>query len=41
MEGLGDDSELMVKFYNVFMVTMQMVAADPQLHYYEIKENAR
>ena len=41
MEGLGDDSDLMVKFYNIFMVTMQMAASDPQLHYYEIIENGR
>ena len=41
MEGLGDDSELMVRFYNIFMVSMQMVASDPQLHYYEIIENGR
>ncbi|MFX0187875.1 MAG: SCP2 sterol-binding domain-containing protein [Candidatus Hodarchaeota archaeon] len=41
MEGLGDSSDLLVKFYNIFMVTMQMVASDPQLNYYEIIENGR
>ncbi len=41
MEGLGDDSELVVRFYNIFMETMMAVAADPQLHYYEIIEGAR
>lgn len=41
LEGLGDDSTLLVKFYNIFMVSMQMVAADPQSNYYEIKENTR
>ena len=41
MEGLGNDSSLIVKFYNIFMDSMMIVASDPQLHYYEIKEGAR
>lgn len=41
MEGLGSDSSLIVKFYNVFMDSMMIVAKDPQLHYYEVIEGAR
>ena len=41
MEGLGTDSSLIVKFYNIFMDSMMMVASDPQLHYYELIEGAR
>ena len=41
MEGLGSDSSLIVKFYNVFMDSMMIVAADPQLHHYEVIEGAR
>ena len=41
MEGLGEDSSMIVRFYNIFMTTMQQVAADPQIHYYEVNENSR
>lgn len=41
MEGLGNDSELLVKFYNIFMVTMQMVAAEPNNNYYELNKKTR
>jgi len=41
MEGLGDDSDMIVRFYNIFMESMIKVASDPQLHYYEINENSR
>ncbi|MHA1491463.1 MAG: SCP2 sterol-binding domain-containing protein, partial [Promethearchaeota archaeon] len=41
MEGLGDDSELLVKFYNIFMVTMQMVAAEPNINYYELNKKTK
>jgi len=41
MEGLGNDSELLVRFYNIFMVTMQMVAADPNINYYELNKKTR
>ena len=41
MEGLGEDSDMIVRFYGIFMESMIAVAADPQLHYYEINENSR
>jgi len=41
MEGLGDDSSMIGRFYGIFMESMIAVAADPQLHYYEINENSR
>lgn len=41
IQGLEKDPKIMPKFFNVFVTSMTMVAADPQLHYYEIKENAR
>jgi len=41
MEGLGEDSSMIVRFYNIFMESMMQVAADPQLHYYEVNENSR
>lgn len=41
MEGLGEDSSMIVRFYGIFMESMIAVASDPQLHYYEINENSR
>ena len=41
MEGLGEDSSMIVRFYGIFMDSMMQVAADPQLHYYEVDENSR
>ena len=41
MEGLGEDSSMIVRFYNIFMESMIAVASDPRLHYYEINENSR
>ncbi len=41
MEGLGDDSDLMVRFYNIFMVSMQMVAAEPNTNYFELNKKTR
>lgn len=41
MEGLGNDSDLMVRFYNVFMVSMQMVAAEPNTNYFELNKKTR
>ena len=41
MEGLGNDSNLMVRFYNIFMVSMQMVAAEPNTNYFELNKKTR
>ncbi len=41
MEGLGNDSTNLVKFYNIFMVSMQMVAAEPNTNYYELNKKTR
>jgi len=41
IEGLGDDSEKIMRFYNIFVVSMQMVAQDPNVNYYEINKNTR
>ncbi len=41
IEGLEKDPKIMPKFFNIFVTSMSMVASDPQLHYYEIKENTR
>jgi putative sterol carrier protein len=39
--GLEKDPKVMPKFFNIFVTSMNMVASDPQLHYYEIIEGAR
>jgi hypothetical protein len=41
IEGLGEDSSMIVKFYNVFVDSMTMVAADPNLKYYEVNKETR
>lgn len=41
MEGLGNDSDLMGRFYNIFMVSMQMVAAEPNTNYFELNKKTR
>ena len=41
MEGLGGDSELLVRFYNIFMISMQMVAAEPNTNYFELNKKTR
>ena len=41
MVGLEKDPKIMPKFFNIFVTSMNMVASDPQLHYYEILEGAR
>lgn len=41
MEGLGNDSDLLVRFYKIFMVSMQMVAAEPNTNYFELNKKTR
>ena len=41
MIGLEKDPKIMPKFFNIFVTSMNMVASDPQLHYYKIIEGAR
>ena len=41
IEGLGEDSEKIMRFYNIFVVSMQMVAQNPNVNYYEINKNTR
>ncbi len=41
IEGLGEDSSMIVKFYNVFVDSMTIVAADPNLKYYKLKKEIR
>jgi len=41
IEGLGEDSGKLVKFYNIFMVSMQKVAQEPNQNYYELNRKTR
>ena len=41
IEGLGEDSQKIMRFYNIFVVSMQMVASEPNVNYYEINKNTR
>ena len=41
IEGLGEDSEMIMRFYNIFVASMQMVASDPNVNYYEQNKNTR
>jgi putative sterol carrier protein len=41
IEGLGEDSSMIVKFYNVFVDSMIMIAADPNIKYYELNKDSR
>jgi putative sterol carrier protein len=41
IEGLGEDSSMIVKFYNVFVDSMIMIAADPNIKYYELNKEKR
>ena len=41
LEGLGDDSENLVKFYNIFLATMQKVASNPNINYFEVNKKAK
>ena len=39
--GLEKDPKLMPKFFNIFVTSMNMVAADPNLKYYELSNETR
>ena len=39
--GLEKDPKIMPKFFNVFVTSMTIVAADPNLNYYEINKETR
>ena len=39
--GLEKDPKLMPKFFNIFVTSMNMVAADPNLNYYELSNETR
>ena len=41
VEGLGEDSEKIMRFYNIFVVSMQMVASEPNVNYFEINKDTR
>ncbi len=41
IEGLGNDSINLVKFYNIFMVSMQKVAKEQSLNYFELEKKTR
>ena len=41
LEGLGDDSGNLVRFYNIFLASMQKVANNPNLNYYELDKKTR
>ena len=41
IEGLGEDSEKIMRFYNIFVVSMQMIASDPNTNYYEKNKDTR
>ena len=41
IEGLGEDSEKIMRFYNIFVLSMQMIAQVPNVHYYELNKDTR
>jgi len=41
MEGLGDDSSNLVRFYNIFLASMQKVANNPNLNYFELDKKTK
>jgi len=41
IDGLGEDSENIMRFYNIFVVSMQMVAQEPNVNYYELNKDTR
>jgi len=41
IEGLGEDSEKIMRFYNIFVVSMQMLAQEPNVNYYETNKDTR
>jgi len=41
IEGLGEDSEMIMRFYNIFVASMQMVASAPNVNYFEQNKDTR
>ncbi|MFX1304887.1 MAG: SCP2 sterol-binding domain-containing protein [Promethearchaeota archaeon] len=41
LQGLGDDSENLVRFYDIFLNSMQKVANQPNINYHEISKKIR
>jgi putative sterol carrier protein len=41
IEGLGEDSEMIMRFYNIFVASMQMVASAPNVNYFEQNKHTR
>lgn len=41
IEGLGEDSEKIMRFYNIFVVSMQMIAKEPNVNYFELNKDTR
>ena len=41
IKGLGEDSEKIMRFYNIFVVSMQMIASEPNTNYYELNKDTR
>lgn len=41
LQGLGDDSENLVRFYDIFLNSMQKVANQPNINYHEINKKTR
>jgi putative sterol carrier protein len=41
IEGLGEDSEKIMRFYNIFVLSMQMVAQEPNVNFYELNRDTR
>ena len=39
--GIEKDPKLMPKFFNIFVTTMNMVAKEPVLNYYELNKETR
>ncbi|MFW9999979.1 MAG: SCP2 sterol-binding domain-containing protein [Candidatus Hodarchaeota archaeon] len=41
LEGLGNDSGNLVKFYNIFLASMQKVANEPNVNYFELNKKTK
>ncbi|NVM17621.1 MAG: SCP2 sterol-binding domain-containing protein [Candidatus Lokiarchaeota archaeon] len=41
IDGLGEDSEKIMRFYNIFVVSMQMIAQEPNVNYFELNKDTR
>ena len=41
LEGLENEPKIMPKFFNIFVTSMNLVAANPNIYHYKLKENTR